>query len=162
MSSTRQALYKLIEKWQNAANKDDTEQFKYRALLDDLFDQIDMRFNDYVQFDIDGPFPYRLKKWLENLKDEHDQKTLFRSLNWLFFIDKKQMQSLYRDSFRSKIELWIISNYLQTDDLFATDYYRKILGILRSLYFCSITESFSVSYFKQVNSLVSCQVNIIG
>lgn len=163
MNSFRQELDQLVRKWQQEADRNDTDDFKYTDLLDDLLFQSDMRFGDYVQFDIDGPFPFRLKKWLDNIKDDQEQKALFRLLRWIIFIDDKQMQSLYRDAYRSKLIPWINENNLGQIDLLAPDYHRRLLGILRQYYFCSITESFNISFFKQVNSLIGLpKLEILG
>ena len=154
MSSVRQELEKTVSNWQKQADRDDADQFKYRDHLDDLLFQADIRFRDYVQFDVDGPFPFRLKKWLDHVKENREQKALFRLLRWLIFIDHKQMQSLYRDAYRTKVVEWISERYMSREDLLAADYHCRLLGMLRQFLFCSITESFNVSFFKQVNSLV--------
>lgn len=152
MSIYRQSLEKTIEKWQQEANRDSTDNFKYEDFLDDLLFQADMRFSDYKQYPEDGPFAYRLKKWLDNIDDVAEKKIMFRMLRWLVFIDNKQMQSLYRDSYRSKVVPWI-EKEMNRDDFLATDYHHKLLNLLRQYHFCSVTESFNVSFFKQVNSL---------
>ncbi len=152
MSIYRQSLVKTVARWQQEADRDQTDNFKYNDFLDDLLYQADMRFSDYKQYPEDGPFTYRLKKWIDNLYDDNEKKAMFRMLRWLVFVDNKQMQSLYRDAYRSKVVPWI-ENKMKKNDLLAIDYQHTLLRFLREYYFCSVTESFNVSFFKQVNSL---------
>jgi hypothetical protein len=163
MDMYRHELHQIVEKWQKDSDRNSTSQFAYKDLLDDLLYHADMRYKDYKQFQEDGPFIYRLKKWIDNFDDENDKKYGFQLLQWLIFIDDKQVQSLYRDAYRSKVVPWITYRTFKIHDFLAPDYQHKLIKLLRNYKLCSITESFNLPFFKQINSLVGLpKMEVIG
>ena len=163
MSNIRKELSRIIETWQSEADRDG-EGFNYRETYEDILFRAEKRFIDYVQYENEeGPFLVRLKNWIDNLSDNRERKYLFQMLKLLEFYDEKQMKSLYISAYRSIVTPWIIEDAFNIDDYFSIDYKVKLLKQMKTYYLRSITESFKVSFFKQVNSLAGLpKLKILG
>lgn len=153
---TRAALQRLVGAW-DARIDDSRDHFSYRLLLDELFFHSDLRFEDYIQFrETEGAFPVRLARWLDNVSREQHKQLLFRLLRRLIFVDRLQMQSLYRDAYRRVIAQW-----LQTDLTAAALLDPSLPAVLakklRRYPLYSITESFAFPEFLHVNHLVGLE-----
>jgi hypothetical protein len=148
--SARATLQQLMQTWQNAT-RDLRDAFPYKLLLDELLFHADLRFIDY-QPDSDVAFPPRLLRWLRNEKQKQRQQTLLRLLEWLTYIDSRQVVSLYRDAFRRIITPWTGFG-LSPADALAPDYDEQLRVHLGSYQFLSITQSFKYVEFRNANNL---------
>ena len=162
MGRALEELWKKVNSWQDQMSEKDS--FPYHKTFDDILFHAERRFNDYLQFrDEEGSFIVRLQRWLNNMSDEEQQKALFRLLRWIIFIDEKQMQSLYRDAFRSKVIPWLTRYHFTRDDLLSRQYKFKVLELLEKYYLRSVTESFNGPTFTNVNNLIGIpKLKIIG
>lgn len=153
MDGARSDLYRITKKWEKEARMDPRDSYYFQSILDEILFHADLRFNDYVPYRSEGEFPNRLKKWIDNVPNEKEKKLLFKLLYWITFIDKQQMQSLYRDAYRRIIVPWISLGTLSAEDMLSDEYSKKVLSILRQCLLLSITESFSFPDFLHVNDL---------
>jgi hypothetical protein len=143
----------MAKEWIDAARLAPHDQYPYFSVLDEILFHADLRFRDYVQYRDEGPFPTRLKKWLDNVSADRDKQSLFRLLPWILFIDRLQMVSLYRDAYRRIVVPWISRNNLNAADMLAFDYEHNVRSLLRRYRLFSITQSFDNPDFLHVNDL---------
>ena len=156
-----QILYRLAFSWQHQARNDRRDFYPYVTLLDELMFHAELRFKDYLQFTDEGPFVYRLAKWLEFASREAEKQALFQLLNHLIFIDSAQMRSLYRDAYRRIIVPWLNAGTLSFKEELAPDFQQHILRKLRDVALYSLTESFSFPEFYHVNDLLGLDRPVI-
>jgi hypothetical protein len=161
MSPYKSQLYEIVRKWERSARIETGDKYPYQSVLDEVLFHSDLRFDDYLQFQDAGPFSKRLKLWLDNLYDENHKKILFRFLEHIVFIDKSQMLSLYRDSFRRMIVPWIAERHLSTNDMLNADYKIKVISSLKRYKLLTITESFCISDLLRTNDIVGMNKPII-
>lgn len=153
MSSSKRQLTEMVYRWQEEAEQDPTDHFKYSDALKDILYHGEMRFSDYEQYRlVDGPFPLRLLHWLNNCNDERDRRCLFQLLHWILFIDNRQMKALYRDAYRRIISPWVTREF-HIADLLSSEFEILALRELKKYHLRSLTESFNVSLFKQVGNI---------
>ncbi len=153
MSVSRKHLYALAQEWEDQSGHDPRDFYYFRGILDEVLFHADTRYHEYVQHREEGEFPSRLDRWLKNLPDDRERKTLFRMLPSITFIDRVQMMSLQKDAFRRVIVPWLTAGSFSQDALLASDYDARILSLLREYALFSITESFGHSDFLHVNNL---------
>lgn len=160
----RQELLSMVRRWQEQANHDEADPFKYTAMLYDLLRQADVRFSDYEQFALyEGPFCVRLLNWLKNVRSEDQRKCLFRLTRYLTFVDETQIKSLHRDAFRRVVLPWLTRDEFTRDDFLSPLLNERVVAELKKYHICSVTESFNVALFKQVNSLQGIpKMDILG
>lgn len=149
MSSAKRQLRDLVIRWDSSSS----ENFHSQRLLDELLFHAEVRFAEYVQYQQEGAFAVRLQKWLGNLSDDRLRRTLFQLLQWLMFIDRRQMRSLYRDAYRRVIVSWICDSAFNASSQLSEDYETRLRERLREYTLFSITESFNFPEFQQVNDL---------
>ena len=154
-------LYKLADKWEKEGQEEQKEYYPFKNILDEIFHHSNLRFKDYIQYQRDGEFPARLKKWIDNIDEIPQKKILFKILSNIIFIDQSQMISLHHDSYRRIIVPWISRNVLSTRDLLSEVYEAKILALLRRYSFFSITESFDFPKFVHANNLSGLPKHIV-
>lgn len=153
---SRAELQRIVLQWDESVS-DSRDAFPYRLLLEELFFHSDLRFDDYIQFrDSEGPFPVRLKRWIDNVPKIKDKQLLFRSLRYLIFVDQLQMRSLYRDAYRRVITRWLQTEFT-APQLLDPSYPTLVANKLRRHRLFSITESFGFSDFLHVNNLVGLE-----
>jgi hypothetical protein len=153
LSRIRGELYKLARSWEKKARLDPRNHFQFQGLLDEIFFHADLCFVDYVQYRNEGEFPTRLRNWLNNVSDDRDKKVLLELVSLIFFIDRAQMLSLYRDAFRRIVVPFISEGEFCPEDMLSKDYEKRILDLMRQYRICSITESFKNPDFIQANDL---------
>lgn len=111
-------------------------------------------FYNYIPTQPPNPdFFYRLKKWLENLSDEEDQKILFELIPELFFVSEKEFDSLYRTAYNIEIYRWIID--MINLKFYENDLERKINDAVLNTWFCAATDSFRINDFFKINNIPS-------
>jgi len=99
------SVFEKVERWamQGSSGPDLYEVFNQVEYL------ADKRFHEYHP--TTGPHPdfrQRLRDWLNNTRDEGDQKILLQLVPFLFFIGLADFNSLYRAAFRGPIARWLI------------------------------------------------------
>lgn len=152
-SKVRSELYKLARKWEKQTRLDPRNHFPFQSLLEETLFHAGLRFIDYIQYRSEGEFPTRLRNWLHNVSEDRDKKALFELLPYIFFIDRKQMLSLYRDAYRRIVIPFISKGTFCADDMLSIDYGKKVISLLRQYRLYSITESFDNPDFIHANDL---------
>ncbi len=107
-------------------------------------------WDDYepAQFD---RFENRLDRWLHNVDDEHDQLTMFRLLERLFFVGRPEFESLCRAAFHGPVTRWLIDQRdIDIADAAAGD---RIRTAVDRTWFCPATDSMRINAFLKVNGL---------
>lgn len=107
-------------------------------------------WDDYepAQFD---RFENRLDRWLHNVDDEHDQFTLFRLLERLFFVGRPEFESLCRAAFHGPVTRWLVDQCdIDIADAAAGDQIEAAVG---QTWFCPATDSMRINAFLKVNGL---------
>ena len=99
------------------------------------------------------PFEARLIEWLNNLDSEEKQKAFIAVLLDLFFIGKKEFESLYRLLANSIISSWIID--VEAINIMDSDVSNIVSQKINSAWICPITDSLRINSFLKVNNLVS-------
>ncbi|MEP3655108.1 MAG: hypothetical protein ABJO36_09445 [Litorimonas sp.] len=99
------------------------------------------------------PFRTRLLSWLNNLTDEQEQKMLFSLLPELFFVGRKEFESLYRSLYHGPVFRWMIDTmgYCVFQDNLTDLVHEKV----NSAWICPITDSLRINAFMKVTNL-SC------
>jgi hypothetical protein len=146
-------LYNMAAKWEEEARKDSRDSYPYTSLLDELFFHAELRFKDYRQYQEEGAFSKRLSEWICNIPEESRRKTLVKLLRYLLFIDRMQMESIYRDAYRRIIGPWLSAEWTNPSLFLAPDLEIKLLRTLKQFTLLSITESMCFSDFLNANDL---------
>lgn len=149
--TARERLYRLVDKWDQQTQKSYSQSF--RAALDLLFFHADLRYGDFIQYtEPDGPFPYRLERWILNVSSTREQQHMLLMACRIAFFDRVQMASLYRDAYRAIVTPILRTNFTPID--FVSDSYDNMLiAELHKFRMFSLTESFSFPEFYRTNSL---------
>jgi hypothetical protein len=101
-----------------------------------------------------GPYPpffSRLKKWLENLSGEEDQKIFFRLVPEIFFLGSDEFISLYRTAFNEIVIQWTID--VASLKITEQDFHDLLEREIQRTWFCPITDSMHISDFCHVNNI---------
>ncbi len=112
-------------------------------LQDELFDQYEP--NRYESFDD------CLAKWLLNTSDEVVQKKMFRLLEHLFFVGKKQIDALQRSAYSDKTVRWLVDTL--NLDIESNNLNALISQAVERTWFCPVTDSLRINGFLKVNGL---------
>ena len=107
-------------------------------------------FDKYEPTQFDA-FEDRLLAWLNNLDSERDRQLLLRLLVDLFFVGRKEFESLYRSVYTGTISKWIIDECGL--DPFSTDINAEIRNHLNQSWICPITDSLRINSFLKVCNL---------
>ena len=99
------------------------------------------------------PFEYRLIEWLNNLDTEKKQKAFIAVLLDLFFIGKKEFESLYRLLANSIISSWIVD--IEGIDISNPQISKLVLEKINASWICPITDSLRINAFLKVNNLMA-------
>lgn len=154
ISADLNELYQIAKRWQIEAWEDPPSHYPYISLIEDLVFHEEFRFPDYIAFEKDGPFFFRLRAWIGNLTSEKKQQALLQLLDHLMFFDSSQMRALYRDAFRRILIPWLCQKQMTILDHLAADIDQQIHGLLSNCALFCITESFQFDLFLKTNDLL--------
>jgi hypothetical protein len=100
-------------------------------------------------------FRDRLEDWLKNISTDNDQKALFKSLPYIFYIGEKEFIDLYRFAYNGPIARWMIEETgILLNNPNAYDLLRK--GI-ENTYFLPVTDSLRINMFFHLNNIHGSQ-----
>jgi len=151
--SSREELYRRVCKWESRT-RDVRDAHPYRIILEEvLFHSI--RYADYSPYQEEGLFVQRFHDWLNNVP-EPQQKMLLRLAQYLIFIDRQQMMSLYKDAFRRVITGWLAKR-MSAADWLSPQFNMLIRNALMSCKLFAVTESFQLAEFVDCNSLAGLE-----
>ena len=95
-------------------------------------------------------FDQRLIDWIENIQEEEDKKLLFRLIPRLFYVGKKEFDTLYRIAFSSVGMRWLIEvNNLSFDN----NLQKNLNDSVNQTWFCPITDSMRINQFYHLNGI---------
>lgn len=100
-----------------------------------------------------GDFWLRLEKWLDNVIDGDEKRTLFRLVVELLYLGPVEFEELYRCAYQGPIARWLID--LEKIDIFSHDAQSKIELAASETWFCPVTDSFRINAFFHVNNLAA-------
>jgi hypothetical protein len=137
----------LVSKWILADDEDTPEIEATHNLVSYLSAQL---FDDYepCQFEV---FADRLDQWLGSVELDKDRRTLYLALKLLFFVGRREFESLCRAAFHGPITRWLLDNAdIGFDD---EDVQQKWKAAIEDTWFCPITDSMRINAFFKVNGL---------
>jgi hypothetical protein len=139
------ALSRLVDPWLSDSDSDDL--IKLRDHLMWLQKELlnDYEPNRYESFDD------RLVDWLMNVDNDDDRKSLFRILNYLFFVGKQQFDSLCRAAYGDQAIRWVIDG--SGLDITDADLSEQVDSLVQNTWFCPITDSMRINAFLKLNRL---------
>lgn len=109
-------------------------------------------FHDYEPCQFER-FDARFLRWLQNIEDPHEQKLMVGLLLDVFFMGRREFESLCRSIYQGPISRWMID--VGNLDIRAGDLGAQIHAATNNSWICPITDSFRVNSFLKVNSLIS-------
>ncbi|HMP75725.1 MAG TPA: hypothetical protein PKE12_05440 [Kiritimatiellia bacterium] len=110
------------------------------------------RYSDYLP--TDGPrknFMARFEEAFRLLPDDQSRKTFMRLIPEIFYIQSREISSLYRAVFKNEIARWLVD--LGRIDISARDAGKQIAAAVRTSWFCPITDSMQIANFYHVNGI---------
>src|SRR5262245_24236621 len=139
------ALFKLVQPWLSEIDSDDLDRlFRHLVWLqNELFNECEP--NPYESFDD------RVADWLLNVADDNDRKALFRLLEHLFFVGKRQFDSLCRAAYGDQVRRWIVDQLGL--DLVDPNISAQIDQRVVRTWFCPLTDSMRINSFLKLNNL---------
>ncbi|MGY4480132.1 phosphoribosyltransferase-like protein [Bradyrhizobium sp. USDA 3364] len=140
----RRFANQLVSRWLLEAN-DDTEELEYiQSLTAYLADKL---YEDYEPCQVER-FADRLDSWLANVEDDDDRKTLYLLLKQIFFVGRREFESLCRAAFHGPIMRWLLDTAnVALDD---PDISAKYKAAMEETWFCPITDSMRINAFFKV------------
>ena len=96
-------------------------------------------------------FKEKLDGWLANLSEDDLQRTLYKLIGCLFFVGRREFESLCRAAFHGPITRWLID---QTDlQLWDPIGQNKLSSAADQTWFCPVTDSMRINAFLKVTNL---------
>jgi len=109
-------------------------------------------FSDYEpSIGPNSKFFKRLNDWLENLKDETDQKILLEMVTNIFYIGREELNVLYREAYKTKFARWLIDDIsinFNTENILT-----RINEAVLDTWFCPLTDSLRINQFYHINDI---------
>lgn len=96
------------------------------------------------------PFMLRLRRWLDNVDTESDQKILISLLSHVFYAGRGEFESLYRTTL-TNIYRWLVQ--VSGADLAATNLSAILDVELASTWICPVTDSLRINSFLKINGI---------
>lgn len=139
------SLHDLTEPWL---------QTEKGARIGELIEQVSWLgqrlYQDYEPYEYET-FSERLVAWISQVDDDRDRQTLFRMLDNLFFVGRREFESLCRAAFHDSIVRWLIEREQLAID--AQDLDSKLSEAVARTWFCAVTDSMRINAFLKVNGL---------
>lgn len=101
----------------------------------------------------DGDFEQRLVRWIENVKDDTDKRTLFALITEIFYIGPIEFEELYRCAYQGPISRWLID--CEGIDICGVDSQNLLIEAASKTWFCPISDSFRINSFFHINNLAA-------
>lgn len=138
---------RLIGQWLLEETTETAELEEIQELTAYLSQQL---YEDYEPCQFER-FEDRLDAWLSNLDDDNDRKTLYRLLKQIFFVGRREFESLCRAAFHGPITRWLLDCAgIALDD---PDVVRKCSDAIDETWFCPITDSMRINAFFKVTGI---------
>jgi hypothetical protein len=116
-----------------------------RYLSKNLFFDYEPTLGAHPEFDV------RLNNWLNNVESEEDQKKLVKLIPHLFYVGREELNSLYKTAFESIICRWLFDQKINAIE--KADYSIEMDEMIKSTWFCPVTDSFRINQFYHVNNV---------
>jgi hypothetical protein len=142
------AISEKVLRW-SAAEQGDVDFNALHALIEYLSVR---RYDEYTAMVGANPnFRTRLVGWLDNGISDADQKLLFQTVPYLFFVGHDEIKALQRSAFRTPIIRWIIEQTnLRFDD---PNFDVNLRTAINRTWFCPITDSAHITEFCHLNDI---------
>jgi hypothetical protein len=141
-------LAALLRRW-SLSLPDGPEFMQIESQLGYFFDEL---YDEYEPTrDANPDFWERLNQWLNNVPAEADKKALLRLVPLVFFLGPREMECLYRTSFRHQVLSWIVEGI--ASPLHDPNLSQTIEDAISKTWFCPITDSMRINAFYHYNAL---------
>ncbi len=107
-------------------------------------------YQDYEPYEYET-FSERLVAWLEQVDNDNDRQTLFSILDHLFFVGRREFESLCRAAYNEGIIRWLIDCLDLPVDSPNLDL--QLAEAVKGTWFCPVTDSMRINAFLKVNRL---------
>lgn len=151
-------LRQIVKKWDLESSDDDPNSAaRYTTILRRLEYFGGSEWRKYLPCvcpEEESDYSSRLAKWVANVSDENEQKTLLEYALYVSFISHEDIISLYSSAFVGPIARWVIE--LENLTLAAPDFQRELArGLFETTWYCPVTDSMDINEFYHVNHLES-------
>lgn len=146
-------IYQLVRRLEDSRGNRRSTASRWRAIANRLVFEADIRFEDFRLASDSTPMIERLANWLSNASTDSELRGLLTVLDNFLFIDRSQMDALYRAAFRGPITRWLSSDSDPPEFLLDSSFERNIRMRADSVQFASITDSFQGNLFLRSNNL---------
>lgn len=141
-------LIQWLQEWALSSDVDDSE--------DVIMDQGMIEYLGHKLFDDYEPaqftrFVDRLDAWIHNVDKQRDQRTLFLLLRHLFFIGRREFESLCRSAYHGPVCRWVIETL--NIDISNASAMKEFEKGVAATWFCPITDSMRINAFFKANTL---------
>lgn len=138
---------RLIGQWLLEETPETAELEKIQELTAYLSEKL---YEDYEPCQFER-FADRLDGWLSNLDDDDDRKTLYRLLKQIFFVGRREFESLCRAAFHGPITRWLLDCAgIALDD---SNVVQKFEDAIDETWFCPVTDSMRINAFFKVTGI---------
>jgi hypothetical protein len=96
-------------------------------------------------------FISRLNLWLDNLKDETEQKILFELVPNLFYVGREEFNVLYREAYHTIYARWVIES--AKIDIYDSNVKVALNTAVKETWFCPLTDSLRINQFYHINDI---------
>lgn len=93
----------------------------------------------------------RLTAWIGNLGSEKEQQLLFNLASQLFFVGRREIESMHRSAYGGAVKRWLIG--LHKIPLSDANISVKLNLLIQSTWFCPITDSMKINEFSHINNI---------
>jgi hypothetical protein len=139
---------KLVQQWLLEETPETADLEAIQGLTAYLAEKL---YEDYEPCQFER-FADRLDAWLSNLNDDKDRKILYLLLKQIFFVGRREFESLCRAAFHGPITRWLLDCAgIALDD---ADVVNKFRTTIDETWFCPITDSMRINAFFKVNGVV--------
>lgn len=143
-----------VSKWadEHAANGETTLRDEIKSVLHQLI-YLDKTLYCHYEPSLPPNTSYwqRLTSWISNLDSQKDQQLLFSIAAKLFFVGKKEIESMHRTAYSGPVKRWLID--LEDIPLGDADISGKLRSLIKKTWFCPITDSMKINEFFHVNNI---------
>lgn len=138
---------RLVEQWLLEETPETADLEEVQKLTAYLSEKL---YEDYEPCQFER-FDDRLDSWLSNLDDDADRKTLYLLLKQIFFVGRREFESLCRAAFHGPITRWLLDCAgIALDD---PDIVAKFRAATDETWFCPITDSMRINAFFKVTGV---------
>jgi hypothetical protein len=135
---------RLVEQWLLEDTPETADLEEIQELTAYLSEKL---YEDYEPCQFER-FEDRLDAWISNVGDDNDKKTLYLLLKQIFFVGRREFESLCRAAFHGPITRWLLDSAgIALDD---PEIVKKFRAAIDETWFCPVTDSMRINAFFKV------------